>query len=122
MKVLTAMRNVLVVVLFSLALAIALPTAASGQGRGHGGGRGPDLDKKCGKFVNCHDARDGRWDGHGPRRNSGDFRNRIFIPRQRRNRGVRQFNDEDLFRSRRLQHRHRDFDDELFRGRRFHRR
>jgi hypothetical protein len=25
-------------------------------------------DKKCEKFVNCHDARDGRVDGRGPRR------------------------------------------------------
>ena len=24
-------------------------------------------NKKCGKFVNCHDARDGRIDGRGPR-------------------------------------------------------
>jgi len=24
-------------------------------------------DKKCGKFVNCHDARAGRIDGRGPR-------------------------------------------------------
>ena len=27
-------------------------------------------DKKCEKFVNCHDARDGRVDGRGPRRRS----------------------------------------------------
>ena len=26
-------------------------------------------DKKCGKFVNCHDARNGRIDGRGPRGN-----------------------------------------------------
>ena len=24
-------------------------------------------DKKAGKFINGHDARDGRWDGRGPR-------------------------------------------------------
>jgi hypothetical protein len=111
MKVLTATRNVLFVILFSLALAIALPASAFGQGRGHGRGRGPDLDKKCGKFVNCHDARDGRWDGRGPRRNVGVFRNGIFIPRQRRNRGIR----ERIVRN-------RINNDELFRARRFHRR
>ncbi len=27
----------------------------------------PNYNKKCGKFVNCHDARNGRWDGRGPR-------------------------------------------------------
>jgi hypothetical protein len=138
MKVLTATRNVLFVILFSLALAIALPATAFGQGRGNGRGRGPDLDKKCGKFVNCHDARDGRWDGRGPRRNFGVFRNGIFIRRERRNRRIHQFDDENLFRSRRLRPRNRDFDDddffrgrslrnrinndELFRARRFHRR
>jgi hypothetical protein len=115
MRVLTAKRNVLLIV-FSLALAIALPATAFGQGRGNGRGRGPDLDKKCGKFVNCHDARDGRWDGRGPQRNLGVFRNGIFIPRQRRNR-IRQFDDEALFRSRRSRHRNRDFDDAFFRGR-----
>ena len=137
MKVLTARRNALFIILFSLALAVALPATAFGQGRGHGRGRGPDLDKKCGKFVNCHDARDGRWDGRGPQRNLGVFGNGVFNPRQRRNR-IRQFDDEDLFRSRRLRRRNRDFDDddffrgrslrnrgnnhELFRARRFHRR
>ena len=27
----------------------------------------PNYNKKCGKFVNCHDARNGRIDGRGPR-------------------------------------------------------
>jgi len=138
MRVLTAKRKVLFLIVFSLALAIALPATAFGQGRGNGRGRGPDLDKKCGKFVNCHDARDGRWDGRGPQRNLGVFRNGIFIPRTRSNRGIRQFGAEDLVRSRRLRHRNRNFDDddffrgrslrnrsnnhELVRARRFHRR
>lgn len=46
-------------------VAIALPVGAFGQGRGSG------LGRKCEKFVNCHDARDGRWDGRGPRSNVG---------------------------------------------------
>jgi len=29
--------------------------------------RGRGNDKKAGKFINGHDARDGRWDGRGPR-------------------------------------------------------
>jgi len=37
------------------------PVQASGQGRGHGQSR------KSQKFINGHDARDGRWDGRGPR-------------------------------------------------------
>jgi hypothetical protein len=58
---------------------------AQGRGRGVGLGRRSDVfsnghdrqgrfnmreanqDRKCGIFVNCHDARDGRWDGRGPR-------------------------------------------------------
>ena len=40
-----------------------LPAEGLAQGRGHGRG----LSKKSEKFVNGHDARDGRWDGRGPR-------------------------------------------------------
>lgn len=58
---------------------------AQGRGRGRGGdkrhdvfgngnsrfdGRGRNQNWKCGVFVNCHDARDGRVDGRGPRTNS----------------------------------------------------
>ena len=45
------------------------PASGQGRGRGHGRGGFNGFDRKCGKFVNCHDARDGRWDGRGPRRN-----------------------------------------------------
>jgi hypothetical protein len=54
------------VVLFALALIFALPAISAAQGRGNGKGQGANLDKKCAKFVNCHDARDGRLDGRGP--------------------------------------------------------
>ena len=54
---------------------------AMGQGRGR---RVSHLDKKCGKFVNCHDARDGRIDGRGPRRDSDLTIDRIWR-RHRRN-------------------------------------
>ena len=63
---------------FGLVLLLAMPATsmAQGRGRGNGRGRGPDWDKKCAKFVNCHDARDGRVDGRGPRRSSDYRRNR----------------------------------------------
>ena len=42
---------------------------------GYGQGRHRDPDWKCGKFVNCHDARDGRVDRDDSRRNRSVFRN-----------------------------------------------
>jgi hypothetical protein len=80
-----------------LLLAISMSTDALGQGRGR---RAVGLDKKCGKFVNCHDARDGRWDGRGPRRNNVSIGN--IFRRNRRNR------DRDWDRDRRVWRRHRN--------------
>jgi len=57
--------------LFALFFLAALPVTSSAQGRGRGNGAGSNIDKKCAKFVNCHDARDGRWDGRGPAVNGG---------------------------------------------------
>jgi hypothetical protein len=59
-------------VLISLFLLAVLPSMASAQGRGRGRGQ----DKKLDKFINGHDARDGRWDGRGPQ--STRVRNRIY--------------------------------------------
>lgn len=53
-----------------LVFAVGAPTAALAQGKGKGRGRGQD--KKAEKFKNGHDARDGRWDGRGPRGNRDD--------------------------------------------------
>ena len=53
-----------------LILSVSADALAQGRGRGHGRGGFDNEDRKCGKFVNCHDARDGRWDGRGPRRNT----------------------------------------------------
>lgn len=53
---------------------VALPATSLGQGRGRWGNRG-NRDWKCGRFVNCHDARDGRWDR---RRNVTIFRNNDY--------------------------------------------
>jgi hypothetical protein len=48
--------------------------------------RGRVHDKKVGKFINGHDARDGRWDGRGPRFRFRGRRDRDerFIFRNRR--------------------------------------
>jgi hypothetical protein len=43
-------------------------------------------DRKCRKFVNCHDARDGRVDGRGPNRQTGFWRDGVFVPRGERTR------------------------------------
>ena len=53
-----------------LTCTLLLPAQGFAQGRGHGRG----LAKKSEKFINGHDARDGRWDGRGPR--TGSIRNR----------------------------------------------
>ncbi len=55
------------VAFLALILAIAVPSVALGQGRG----RGKNKDK-CDKFVNCHDASEGRVDGRGARGNRDD--------------------------------------------------
>jgi hypothetical protein len=51
------------------ALAVLVVVSASFEARGQGRSRrASGLDKKCAKFVNCHDASEGRVDGRGPRR------------------------------------------------------
>jgi hypothetical protein len=92
------------ILVLSLLMVVSVATDAMGQGRGRRASRG--FDKKCDKFVNCHDARDGRWDGRGPNRSSNTFR-------RRRNRD----RDFDSVRWRR-RHRDRDDDDRFWRRRR----
>ncbi|MEO8433726.1 MAG: hypothetical protein ABI596_02440 [Pyrinomonadaceae bacterium] len=89
--------SILTAMLFALIIAIAAPATASAQGNKHARGRGnqgsdhnnrrSNYDKKCAKFVNCHDASDGRRDGRGPTRQAGFWRNGVFVPR-----GTRVFN------------------------------
>ncbi len=75
MKHLRTRKGLLSTIILTAFLAVAIPATALGQGRGHGRGheRGghqtwnSGSNKKCAKFKNCHDARDGRWDGRGPR-------------------------------------------------------
>lgn len=94
------------IVVLGLVMIFAVSSDALGQGRGR---RASNLDRKCDKFVNCHDARDGRWDGRGPKRNV-TLTSSIF----RRNRRIRDIDDI----SRRGRHRDRDWDDNRGRRRR----
>jgi hypothetical protein len=63
------------IVVVSLLMIVSASSDAMAQGRGHGRGNA-HFDKKCEKFVNCHDARDGRLDGRGPDRDRFDNRYR----------------------------------------------
>jgi len=120
MKLIKRNRNILLVAASCLLL-MTLPVVSSAQGRGRGLGRGHNMSWKCGKFVNCHDARNGRWDGRGPRRSVRVFTpNGIFVSNTRRHRRFRNFDNDDRFRERRFRIRNRDFDnDDLFRQNRF---
>src|SRR5215467_1982618 len=80
------MRSTIFRIGFSVLILSLVAASAFAQGRGRGQGRqsdvffdrnlrnggfearGRDQNWKCGKFVNCHDARNGRWDGRGPNR------------------------------------------------------
>ena len=91
-------KKVFGIVLLGLLMILSASVETMGQGRGR---RVSRLDKKCSKFVNCHDARDGRWDGRGPNRRIS-LRDRIF----RRNRRNRDFDRRIRVR----RNRDRDFD------------
>lgn len=101
---LSSSRKMFGIALMALLIMVSASMDAMGQGRGRRAGRSgrsDRFDRKCEKFVNCHDARDGRWDGRGPDR---DFSFR----RDRRN---RRFRDRDFdTRVRRRRQRDRDFD------------
>ena len=85
-------RNGKALILFALIVVLTMPAVSFAQGRGRGRGHGANLDWKCGKFVNCHDARDGRLDGRGPNRTRGIGIGDIF-----RNRRVRRDRNNDIF-------------------------
>jgi hypothetical protein len=97
----TGTRKLIVTaVLALLVLTMSTEVLAQGRNRRVNG----NFNKKCAKFVNCHDARDGRWDGRGPGRNSR-LTSRIFR-RNRRDRddnwnGRRGRRDRDFDRNRR---------------------
>lgn len=108
MKLMKRNRNMLLLVA-GLLLLLSLPATSLAQGRSRGRGQ----EKKLGKFVNGHDARDGRWDGRGPvigRRTV--VSNRVF--RQRR---AVIFNSRDFGRNRRFRDRElrrRNFENDNF--------
>src|ERR1044072_3609392 len=106
MKRLTS-KSLLGILVLGLMLVVGMSSDAMAQGRGRGRGNS-NWDKKCAKFVNCHDARDGRWDGRGPNR---DDRFGNIFRRNRRNR------DRDDRWERRRRHRDRDWDDRRWRRR-----
>jgi len=98
-------RFALLIIALAMVVNMALSDVTFGKQR-----HGRFNDKKSGKFINGHDARDGRWDGRGPRSRFGDRRDRDgrFIFRDRRDRDGR-----FIFRDR------RDRDDRfIFRDRR----
>lgn len=88
--------NIFGILVLGLLMIFTAATDTMAQGRGR---RVSHWDKKCSKFVNCHDARDGRWDGRGPNRRGRSIN--IF----RRNRRDRDF---DRFERRGRRH-NRDF-------------
>ena len=92
-----------------LLMMLSVTTDAMGQGRNRRVFR--NSDRKCGKFVNCHDARDGRWDGRGPRRNDSSLFG--IFRRSRRDR-----DRDDRFERRRSR---RDRDSDRFERRRWRR-
>jgi hypothetical protein len=100
----TGKRAVLLMAFLALIVAIAVPAAAYGQGRG----RGRQKDK-CDKFVNCHDASDGRVDGRGPRDDRYDDDDDRYNDDDRDDN-----DDDDRNRSRGRNRRDRDDNDGVF--------
>ncbi|MEP6569658.1 MAG: hypothetical protein ABJC10_07790 [Acidobacteriota bacterium] len=113
-------RSFFAMAVITLLLAIAMPATSFGKDHGRQGRGRDNRHWKCGKFVNCHDARDGRRDGRGPRadrvsdilRNRIRNRNRDFDNdgelRHQRNRNL----NNDLLRDRRILDHDRDLDDD----------
>jgi hypothetical protein len=94
-----------------LAFLVLMSTSHDAQAQGRGRGKSNE-DWKCAKFVNCHDASEGRLDGRGPRRGTNDNNwnwrrhdrdnDRISDHRRyRRHHRVRNFDRNDYWRTRR---------------------
>src|SRR5262249_59693474 len=66
---LKTLRFALLITALAMAVNMALSFETFAKQR-----RGRFNDKKAEKFINGHDARDGRWDGRGPRFRFGDRR------------------------------------------------
>jgi hypothetical protein len=118
MSVFTSKSRILPAVLFALVLGLAMPVTSFAQGWGRG--RKQDKwEKKCDKFVNCHDARDGRWDGRGP--NRARFNDR-FDDRFDRNRFDDRFDRNRRFRNRDFDNDYRRFQQRRIRNYRYYNR
>jgi hypothetical protein len=76
------LRFALLTLFMALAVNLALPDLMLAKDKRW---QGRFNDKKAEKFINGHDARDGRWDGRGPRARFIDRRDR-FDFRDRRDR------------------------------------
>ena len=87
---LSTSKTFLGILVVGLVIAFGASSGAMGQGRSR---RNSHWDRKCEKFVNCHDARDGRWDGRGR------YRRTQFNNTYRRYRRDRDF-DNNRWRSR----------------------
>jgi hypothetical protein len=108
-------RKLSAILVMALLVVMALPVMSFGKDRGRRFGRRnfDRSDWKCGRFVNCHDARHGRWDNRGPRRRWHDDRfgrrrvwdwdrNDFFFQNRRRSRDRvrdRDFDRDDFFRA-----------------------
>ena len=105
MKIVT-FRNFFMVGGLALLVLVSASSEARAQGRSN-------WDKKCAKFVNCHDASEGRVDGRGPRRGSDsdnwnsrrfrhdrDYRTFTDHHRQRRHNSDREFDRNGNWRDR----------------------
>lgn len=108
MKTMRRNRKILLVGM-GLMLMTALPAVAFAQGRGRG------QEKKLDRFVNGHDARDGRWDGRGPVVGRRTGYNNVFWQQRRGDRfRDREFDRNWRFRERRFELRRRGFDRDDF--------
>ena len=82
------------ILIVGLVLLFGASTDTMAQGRGR---RNSQFDRKCEKFVNCHDARDGRWDGRGPNRRT-DYNNDFRRYRRHRDRDFDRISRRDRYR------------------------
>ncbi|MGE0131783.1 MAG: hypothetical protein AB7U82_27175 [Blastocatellales bacterium] len=98
---------------FALAIAANLALASATFAKEK---RYRDSDKKSGKFINSHDARDGRWDGRGPK-SKNKWKDDDDDDDRRGRRRNRDWDDDD----RRGRRHNRDWDDDDRRGRRHNR-
>ena len=90
----TGIRKLIVTAALAL-LVLTMSTDVLAQGRNRRANG--NFGKKCAKFVNCHDARDGRWDGRGPNRQTR-FSNNFRRQRRYRDRDFDRISRRDRFR------------------------